>query len=188
MVTTRFGARCVCNAWAESRETSVPYPDKLDGMSGINYRPIDPERLQSIRDRGQDEFGNAWKPHNAGGWEPLRCCLRKAVPDEEITLICYTPWTEPSPWAEAGPVFVHHTRCAGYPDHEVYPPELRNGRRMLNPFDHTGARAYDHITFVSPEQDHEAAVRRVLEQPEVAFLHVRSATAGCFTFEAHLAD
>jgi uncharacterized protein DUF1203 len=151
----------------------------------IRFQAIDPDRLDAMRRRGSDEFGNPWRARDAHGWEPLRCCLRRPEPGERIALICYTPWTAPSPWAEAGPVFVHAERCAGYGTPDAYPPALADSHSVLNPFDHTGARAYDHITFVRPGEDHEAAVRTVLARPGVAYLHVRSATAGCFTFEAH---
>ena len=60
---------------------------------------------------------------------------------------------------------------------------MRGRFSLLNPFDHTGARAYKHITFVEPGDDYPAAVAMVMAQPEVAYLHVRSATAQCFTFE-----
>ena len=152
-------------------------------MSDIECIAISQERLEGMRELGADEFGNPWTLRAAEGWEPLRCCLRIAGEGEEIALICYTPWTEASPWMEAGPVFVHFGRCGGYATPGLYPPALASGPRMLNPFDHDGARAYEHIAFVGPDDDHEAAVRNVLDRPGVAFLHVRSATAGCFTFE-----
>jgi hypothetical protein len=153
-------------------------------MSDARYVAIDPERLRRMRERNADEFGNEWARRTAEGWEPLRCCLTVSEQGADIALICYTPWTEASPWMEAGPVFVHFGQCSGYETPEVYPEALRGGQRMLNPFDHGGARAYEHITFVGPEDDQDAAVRRILAQPDVAYLHVRSATAGCFTFEA----
>ena len=53
----------------------------------------------------------------------------------------------------------------------------------MNPFGHDGERVYEHITFMAEDDDHEAVVRDTLARPEVAYLHVRSATAGCFTFE-----
>jgi hypothetical protein len=158
-------------------------PGRVVGMSDIQYIAINPERLAAMREGRADEFGNPWTLRVAEGWEPLRCCLTVAGEGERIALICYTPWTEASPWAEAGPVFVHFGPCEGYQETGVYPEALKGGQRMLNPFDHEGARAYEHITFVGPEDDHEAAVRRILDQPDVAYLHVRSATAGCFTFE-----
>ena len=152
-------------------------------MSDIEVVAISQERLDRMRERGQDEFGNPWTSRDALGWEPLRCCLRVAGEGERIALICYTPWSESSPWMEAGPVFVHFGRCTGYDTPGTYPEALANAPRMLNPFDHNGVRDYEHITFVQSDDDHEAAVRAILDQPEVAFLHVRSATAGCFTFE-----
>jgi Protein of unknown function (DUF1203) len=158
-------------------------------MSTLQYIAIDPERLDAMRRRGADEFGNPWKPRAAEGWEPLRCCLRTAEVGEDIALISYSPWPQPwdTPWAEAGPVFVCYRRCAGYGTPDEYPPDLRGRYTLLNPFDHTGARAYKHITFVDPEDDHAAAVRLVMAQPGVAYLHVRSAVAQCFTFEVRAA-
>ena len=76
-------------------------------MSDVLFLPIDPDRLAAMRAAGEDEFGNPWTPFAAEGWEPLRCCLRPADADERIALITYSPWTAPSPWMEAGPVFVH---------------------------------------------------------------------------------
>ena len=89
----------------------------------------------------------------------------------------------PDAVSKAGPVFVCHRRCAGYQTPDVYPPDLRDRFSLLNPFEHTGARAYKHIKFVEPGDDYPAAVAMVMAQPEVAYLHVRSATAQCFTFE-----
>ena len=80
-------------------------------------------------------------------------------------------------------MFVCHRRCPGYQTPGQYPPELADRYSLLNPFDHTGARAYQDITFVQPGEDHGAAAEAVLARPGVAYLHVRSATAQCFTFE-----
>jgi hypothetical protein len=157
-------------------------------MNDVRFVAVDRERLGRMRERGEDEFGNPWKHRAALGWEPLRCCLRVASEGEDIALICYTPWTEVSPWMEAGPVFVHFGECDGYGTEEVYPEALRHGERMLNPFDENGDRVYEHITFVREGDDPDAAVRRVMGMPGVAYLHVRSATAGCFTFEVRAAS
>jgi hypothetical protein len=154
-------------------------------VMNLTYLAIDPHRLDTMRHRGADEFGHPWKPRTAQGWEALRCCLRTAESGEDIALISYSPWPLPwnSTWSEAGPVFVCFHRCPGYPDAGRYPQALQRQHALLNPFDHQGARAYRHIRFVEPDQDHDAAVRTVLGQPDVAFLHVRSAVAQCFTFE-----
>lgn len=174
-------------AWMSyTRQHSTPPAASVGLMNNHpRYLAIDPERLHAMRQLEADEFGNPWKPHVAEGWEPLRCCLRKAAEGDDIALISYSPWTLPwtTPWSEAGPVFVCFHRCPGYPTTGRYPPELRTQQAQLNPFDHSGARAYQHITFVERHEDHDAAVRAVLGQPDVGFLHVRSAVAQCFTFE-----
>jgi hypothetical protein len=168
---------------ADSRQNPHRTAGTLDGMTDIEFMAIDPDRLERMRTHEADEHGNPWAPRAAEGWEPLRCCLRIAERDERIALITYSPWTSPSPWQEAGPVFVHFERCAGYPTPGDYPASFRRSPSMINPFDHAGARAYRHITFVEPDDDHEAAVRRVLAEPDVSHIHIRSSTAGCFTFE-----
>ncbi|MFD2082955.1 Protein of unknown function [Actinopolymorpha cephalotaxi] len=154
-------------------------------MSTYEIVPIAPEKLDAMRAKGEDEFGNPWKPYPAGGWEPLRCCLNESVPGEAVALICYTPWTEPSPWMEAGPVFVHAERCAGYLTRDRYPENMGRGKCMFNTFDADGNRAYEHITFVSPGDAYEDTLAELLGRPEVAFVHVRSVEAGCLAFEAH---
>ena len=150
-------------------------------MNDIEIIAIDPDRLKAMRDNGADEFGNPWTLRVAEGWEPLRCCLKGAHEGEDIALICYTPWTAPSPWAEAGPVFVHFAECSGHSG--GYPSEVGRGSAMLNPFDAAGARIYEHITFIQPDEDHPEIVRTLALRPEVEYVHVRSATAGCFTLE-----
>jgi hypothetical protein len=164
-----------------SRQHTGERARRLVGME-IRYTAIPAEWLDAMRTAGADELGNKWRLRVAEGWEPLRCCLQRADRDEDIALICYTPWTEPSPWMEAGPVFVHYEECDGYNTPEKYPPLFEHNKAILNPFDHDGARAYDHITFLEPEDDHEAAARKILGQPEVAYLHARSREAGCFHF------
>jgi hypothetical protein len=151
-------------------------------MGELTFVAVDGQRLARMREQGADEFGNPWVSRVAEGWEPLRCCLRRAGTGEAIALICYSPWVTASPWMEAGPVFVHFAECDGYLDPQRYPEDFRRSPSMINPFGTDGARVYQHITFVSPDDDHEEAVRLVMSQPEVDFLHVRSSTAGCFTF------
>jgi hypothetical protein len=81
------------------------------------------------------------------------------------------------PYQERGPIFVHATPCVRYADTGIYPAAFRNGRVI---------RAYDTRRFMidarmvngeGPEQ----VIEELLENPGAAFLHVRSATRGCYT-------
>ena len=88
-----------------------------------------------MREQGHDEHGNAWSPYSAEGWEPLRCCLRLAEPDEQVVLISYAPSRPRRRWTEVGPVYVHAEACDGYPDGSDLPPQLRTGPRVLRGYD-----------------------------------------------------
>lgn len=144
--------------------------------------------MDRIRANGIDEYGNPVEPKPAAEWEPLRCCLRRATPGEAVAVICFSPWTSPSPWLEAGPVFVHVEVCPGYGTPFDYPHDFADSPSMFNTFYADGSRDYAHIRFVEPGEDHTAALSEVLEHPEVDHLHVRSSTAGCFTFAVKRAE
>jgi hypothetical protein len=157
-------------------------------MSDIEVRGIDQERLAGMRAAGADQFGNPLVLRVAEGWEPLRCCLRVPAAGERIALISYSPWSEAHPWAESGPVFVHYGQCEGYGTPGSWPADLRGRHQLVRPYGHDGRIAYDHIRFIQSDDDPEDIAREVLAQPDVHHLHIRSATAGCFTFEVHTAD
>lgn len=55
---------------------------------------------------GADDQGQPVERHVAQGGEPLRDCLRRAVPGEAILLASYCPFTVAGPYKEYGPVFV----------------------------------------------------------------------------------
>ena len=108
---------------------------------------------------------------------PCRHCLQWAKLGEEMILFPFAS-VDSGPYQERGPIFVHAARCTRYADSESYPEAFRNGRVV---------RAYDARKFMidarivngeGPEQ----VIEESLANPDAAFLHVRSATRGCYTF------
>lgn len=146
----------------------------------LNVRAIDPARLAAMRDAGADEHGNAFLPYPAIGWEPLRCCLHIATAGEQIALISYAPFAHPSPWTEAGPVYVHAAACAGHAG--GLPAELRTGPRILRTYRADDTLDYEHITLVPEGADLETYLADVFATDEVATVHVRALTTQCFTY------
>ncbi|MBO0847371.1 MAG: DUF1203 domain-containing protein [Nocardioides sp.] len=143
--------------------------------------PIDPARLDAVREHGQDEHGNPFTAYDAtGDGEPLRCCLRFARPGERIALISWAPFTGVSPWREVGPVYVHAERCEGYAERWL-PSELRRGPRVLRTYRADGSMDYEHNTLVGDE-DLEPVLDRLLSEPGVATVHVRTVLPQCFLY------
>jgi hypothetical protein len=146
-------------------------------------RAIDPARLDTIRARGTDGHGNELRPFAATGQgEPLRCCLRFARPGERITLISYAPFDHPSVWTEVGPVYIHADRCDGYSGADGLPPELATGPRVLRTYRADDTMNYDKLTVVTDEADLQPIIERLLAEPDVATVHVRTLAPQCFLY------
>jgi hypothetical protein len=147
----------------------------------LTVHAIDPARLDVIRRAGEDGFGNPVTAYGASGsGEPLRCCLRFARAGEQIALISFAPFEAVSPWREVGPVYVHAERCAGRAEGSM-PAELGRGPRVLRTYRGDGSMNYDHNTLVGDE-DLEPLLQRLLDEPDVATVHVRTVLPQCFLY------
>jgi Protein of unknown function (DUF1203) len=150
--------------------------------------------LAEIRLAGRDRFGNELTPIvDADGGSPLRCCLRRSTPGEELYLIAYRPFTRPGPYAETGPVFVHADPCAGYSENDAYPAGYRDWSPMVfRPYRHHAeldcdAIAYDAIQ-IGGGDTAESLIRDIFTDPIIDFIHTRNVHAGCFMFSVTRAD
>ena len=108
---------------------------------------------------------------------PCRQCLRNATPGEPLVLAPYNPFTQPSPYAGDGPVFVHADGCEPFAGGRS---EQVDGRTL-------SIRAYDADAMLAdatvlPGERFEEGVKTLLDRPDVAFLHVHFAGPGCFAF------
>jgi hypothetical protein len=152
-------------------------------MTRLLVKAIDPAHLDEVRSRGADGHGNRLCPFAASGkGEPLRCCLRYAEPGEQITLISYAPFNHPSVWTEVGPVYIHGARCDGFAATGRLPEQLATGPRVLRTYRDDDTMDYDHNTVVTDEADLEPIVERLLSEPSVATVHVRTLAPQCFLY------
>lgn len=157
-------------------------------MSSYTYRPIPTDVLAELRET--DDAGVHRDPYvDDEGGAPLRCCLRRSVPGDKITLVSYAPlrrWAEqgdadPGAYDEVGPVFVHADPCDGPAD--GFPAEVLSARRVFRAYGSDG-----HIlggSLVSPVAEHaeivaEAALDDLFADPAVAVVHIRAVEFGCF--------
>lgn len=122
------------------------------------------------------------------GGSPLRCCLRSSEPGEQILLVSYAPlrrWAaaagvDPGAYVETGPVFIHARPCAG-PVGEAWPVDYRGLPRVLRAYGANG-RILGGVVVPEGESQPERFVDELFADPEVAFIHARALTFGCFTF------
>ena len=152
-------------------------------MTDLLVHAISPAHLDKVRAAGADGHGNRLRPFAATGQgEPLRCCLRYAGPGEQITLISYAPLGYPSVWREVGPVYIHAERCGGYLPTGRLPGQLATGPRVLRTYRADDTMNYDHNTVVTGEAELEPIIGRLLAEPGVATVHVRTLAPQCFLY------
>ena len=117
------------------------------------------------------------------GSAPCRHCLRWAQPAERVILFPYAAIPSGHPYSETGPIFVHADGCHRYSATNEYPADFRNGRVF---------RAYDSNyniidAQVMNDSQPEVVIENLFQNPDTAFVDVRSVTRGCFTFRVQRA-
>jgi len=148
----------------------------------MTVHAIPADELEEVRRSGRDVAGHRpvrW-PNPAG--MPLRCCLRRATPDDDVLLISHAPLGQPSAWREVGPVFIHAQPCAGYDDTAGLPVELGQGPKVLRGYRSDGSLDYDAIRTVDPGEDIERPLLELLGATDVHEVHVRALREQCFTY------
>jgi Protein of unknown function (DUF1203) len=110
---------------------------------------------------------------------PCRHCLQWAQPGERMVLFPFAAIPPGRPYSESGPIFVHAEPCERYATTDQYPEEFRKNRVV---------RAYnskqDMIDArVANGAEPERIVEKFLQNPEVAFVQVRSVSHGCYTMQ-----
>ena len=120
---------------------------------------------------------------NSPGSCPCRHCLRWAQPGERVILFPYAAIPSGHPYSETGPIFVHADACQRYSATNEYPADFRNGRAF---------RAYDSKYNIIDAQvlngsEPEVVIENLFQNPDTAFVDVRSVTHGCFTFRVQRA-
>jgi Protein of unknown function (DUF1203) len=151
-------------------------------MTSSNFRviPLPTERAEAARravEQGATDHRFVIADSRAG--YPCRHCLRWAQPGQRMILFPYAAISSGRPYSESGPIFVHAESCERYSEVDKYPVEFREGRVM---------RAYDsQQNMIAAEvvnaSEPEAMIEKLLKKPETAFVHVRSASHGCYTME-----
>ena len=116
------------------------------------------------------------------GSEPCRHCLGRVAAGEPYLALGYRPFPAPQPYAEVGPVFIHADDCRAYNPAEGLPPRNRNSQshQILRGYGDDHRIVYGTGIVVAPDAI-EAEAERILGDPRVAYVHMRSATNNCWT-------
>ena len=144
------------------------------------------EAAERARATLRDEFGHDLRPEIIQGAAPCRHCLRIAQPGEKMLLLSYRPFAADfGPYSEVGPIFIHADACERYRDEQAIPADFA-GRELV-------MRAYNrqhaiHNSVIAPPGMALERAAAFLENPQVAYVHVRHTTYTCFDFQIERND
>lgn len=145
----------------------------------IVFTPLDTAIVRALRASAADAYGLAPERHlSDGDGVPCRHCL-DFVPEGEPYLICaHRPFAGLHPYAETGPIFLCATDCApgGGPD---LPPFLDSPSYILRGYGPDERIVYGTGRAVA-RADIVARGTALLARPDIAFVHVRSASNTCY--------
>lgn len=145
----------------------------------IKFVPLPSEIAGRLRDGKPDAYGHpAERRLSDGDGVPCRHCLRPIPAGKEYLIAAHRPFRTLQPYAETGPIFLCAEPCeaGGGPTR----PEILTSPDYIV----RGYSADERIIYgtgkVVARARIEAYATALLNQPETAFVHVRSARNNCF--------
>ncbi len=125
-------------------------------------------------------YGHPAHAEVATGYGPCRQCLKTfAVGSERRILFTYDPFYGKEKLPLPGPIFIHEHDCERYPEDGGFPVDMLSRRLTLNAYARGRrvlAQRYVSNGVVEPE------LQRLLQDRDVAYIHVRDTDAGCYDF------
>ena len=151
-------------------------------MSRFRVIALPSETAAQVRTSGKaPHYGHPAHTELASGYGPCRHCLRTfRIGQEHRTLFTYDPFAGIEHVPLPGPIFIHEQPCARYSPDVGFPADLESYAVVLNGYA-AGQKLMERM-LVSAAEDKTAAVRRLLERPDIDYIEVRDQTAGCFDF------
>ena len=150
-------------------------------MTAIRFIAMPTEEARALQRGGPDANGQVpERTISNGAGNPCRHCLGEVAEGEEMLVLAYRPFADLQPYAEAGPVFLHARECDRHEERRETPDYLLDRESVLI----KGYTSNDRILYgtgkVVPTGSMDEACAQVLQNPEVAYVHVRSSTNNCY--------
>jgi hypothetical protein len=150
-------------------------------MTGLKFVALATETTRALQAGNPDANGRTPERQiSDGSGVPCRHCLSDVAAGEPFLILAHRPFPDAQPYAETGPIFLHAEPCERHGERAEVPALFRSRAQAL-------VRGYgkdDRIVYgtgqVVPSAKIGAVARDLLARPEVAYLHLRSASNNCY--------
>lgn len=148
-------------------------------MTAVHFIPMPSAEAAAYREGAPDAYGLAPEQRISPGGYPCRHCLGPIVSGEPYLTLAYRPFPTLQPYAETGPIFLHAEACPRYEAAEVLPPMLESPDYIVRGYGHDDRIVYGSGGVVETQAITERA-GDLFANPDIAYLHVRSARNNCY--------
>ena len=157
-------------------------------MSKITFTPIPTTHAQDFWSGAPDAHDMTPERHVSDGLSvPCRHCLKTVAAGEEYLVLAYRPFDTAQPYAEIGPIFLHAEPCEAY-NQDILPALFLGGEpRLLKGYGYDNRIIYGTGRIVEPDDITDYA-GNLLDDPSVAYIHMRSSLNNCYSCRIDRAD
>lgn len=151
-------------------------------MTGLTFSALPTDAVRRLQSGAADAHGHT--PERAisdGTGTPCRHCLNDVPAGAEMLILAHRPFPKAQPYAETGPIFLCAAPCARYEGPEVPPVGRTAPDYLVKGYLATDRIKYGTGAIIAADALADRA-QTLLEDPEVAYVHVRSARNNCYQF------
>jgi len=146
----------------------------------IRFVALESALVQSLQQGAPDANGQASERQiSPGSGIPCRHCLGHVADGEPFLVLAHRPFPAPQPYAEVGPIFLHAQPCERGEPGATVPRMLASPRYIIRGYGADHRIVYGSGQIVATAEIPFAAAR-ALEDPRIAYIHVRSASNNCY--------
>lgn len=149
------------------------------------YSALPTDEVRALQAKGPD--ANAQVAEHSvsdGSANPCRHCLKDVPKGKGMLILAYRPFTRMHPYAETGPIFLCSGPCARWQSASDLPPILATSPEYLIKGYDAGERIVYGTGAIALAETLSARIDAILENPSVAFVHIRSARNNCYQARA----
>jgi len=149
----------------------------------IVFKALPTDRIRSLQNGALDDQGKVpERVISDGKGNPCRHCLSEIPEGQEMLIVGYKPFEGVNPYTEIGPLFLCRSQCSQHPDSHELPALYTLRENMLI----RGYNSEERIVYgtggVVNTMDIQKAAERIFDNPNVSYLHLRSAEYNCYHF------
>jgi hypothetical protein len=146
----------------------------------IRFMALPTDAVRALQRGGEDAYGfTPERRISDGDGVPCRHCLGNVAAGEEYLVLAYRPFQALQPYAETGPIFLHARECERAEEGEAMPDMLAGPDYIVRGYGHDERIVYG-TGAVVPTSQIPTYAAALLQRPEVAYAHVRSARNNCY--------